>query len=322
MSPFTRGTGSVLLTALGTTVVLLTACHHTSQPGARIDIKIPAPAASADRPTSFDGLHNVVTYADNLVCGSVPEGAEGLETLASMGIRTIISVDGSTPDVANAQRLGMRYVHLPVTYDTVTAARQKELAQAIATLPGPVYMHCHHGKHRSGAALASAVVLAGKLTPEHAMARMQVSGTAPEYTGLWQAVREAKPLSPSELAADPSSFPSITRVRGMVGTMAEIDSVIDLVKQAKHAGWAAPKDHPDLVAGKETKRLHALFAQLTDDADSKALPTDYQTKLAAAIETSKALEDAVKASDAPLADRLLEQLGKSCKECHKSHRDN
>ncbi len=315
--PLLRPLGVAVLT-----VGLLAGCQQTATTTPTAVERIAAPPTSADKSVSLPGLHNVVTYAPEIVCGGVPEGEEGLHTLAAMGIKTIISVDGATPDVDGAERLGMRYVHLPISYDTVPEKRQQELAQALVSLPGPVYMHCHHGQHRSAAALGSAVVLAGRLTPERALERMAVSGTAKEYTGLWKAVREARPLDASQLHADPSSFPKISQVRGMVATMSEIDLAFDLVKQAKKAGWKAPKDHPDLFAPKETKRLALLFANLQSDADSKQLPTDYQTRLQHAIETTKALDTAVQANDLVTASELMEQIGKGCKQCHQTYRDN
>jgi hypothetical protein len=238
-----------------------------------------------------------------------------------MGIKTILSVDGATPDVATASALGMRYVHLPISYDTVTPQRRKELAQAIASCEPPIYTHCHHGKHRSAAALATAMVGAGKLTPEAAQERMQVSGTAKEYVGLWQAVAESRPLPAGELRVDPTTLPSITKVSGMVGTMAEIDQVIDLVKQAHQAGWQPPSDHPDLVPAKETQRLAILFANLRTDGESTARPADYQGMLQQAIDASAALDVAVRGNDRTAAEKQLTLLTRSCKECHAAYRD-
>ena len=60
-----------------------------------------APPTMADqKPRDYPGLHNVVAYHDGYYSGSVPEGAEGFDALAGMGIKTIISVDGAEPDVA------------------------------------------------------------------------------------------------------------------------------------------------------------------------------------------------------------------------------
>ncbi|MBL8755404.1 MAG: cytochrome c [Planctomycetes bacterium] len=313
--PFAFATSVVLA------LVITSGCNTTKVDPNGMTARIPAPQVGADKSATLPGLHNVVTYADDIVCGGVPEGEEGLHTLAAMGIKTIVSVDGATPDVAIAEQLGMRYVHLPISYDTVTPERQKQLAQALSSCEQPIYMHCHHGKHRSAAALGSAMVMAGKLTPEVAQQRMKVSGTAKEYTGLWQAVAEAKPLPAAELKVDPKSLPSITKVSGMVATMAEIDLVIDLVKQAHKAGWKAPDDHPDLVATKETARLAGLFANLQNDQESKALPGDYQTMLQQAIDGSKALDVAVRNGDQASAEKQLAALNKGCKECHVKYRD-
>lgn len=303
--------------------VLFSACksNRAATPPA-VAITIPAPAVDAAKPATLAGLHNVVTYAPNLVCGGVPEGEEGLHTLAAMGIKTVVSVDGAVPDVATAEKLGMRYIHLPISYNGITPERQKELAQTIANVDGPVYMHCHHGKHRSASALGSALVLAGKLTPAAAESRMKVSGTADNYQGLWNAVRDAKPLAAAELRADVSKFPSIAKVSGMVATMSEIDSVFENVVAAQKAGWAASKDHPDLMPQKETRRLHALFTQLEGDAESKSHPADYQTMLRKAIAQGQALDAAVAAGDKTAADAQFTLVQKSCKECHKGYRDN
>jgi protein tyrosine phosphatase (PTP) superfamily phosphohydrolase (DUF442 family)/cytochrome c556 len=300
-------------------VVVASACSN--RPPRPVEVRIAAPDAGAAKATDLPGLHNVVAYCEHAHSGGVPEGEEGLRTLAAMGIKTIISVDGAAPDVATAESLGMRYVHLPIGYDTVKPERQRELAQAIASLPGPVYMHCHHGKHRSAAALASALVLTGELNPQQAQERMAVSGTAKDYLGLWQAVRSAKPLPAGQLEADPASFPSKTTVTGLVATMVAIDDVFDLVKQAQQAGWKAPADHPDLVASKETARLARLFEALPDDAESKVHPDDYQQKLAAAITMAAALDAALQANDGAAADKQLKALTKSCKECHVVYRD-
>lgn len=302
-------------------LALLAACQQSasSAPAAGA---MAAPPPAATTVVQMPGLHNVVTYAPDVVCGGVPEGEEGLRTLAAMGIKTIVSVDGATPDVATAAKLGMRYVHLPISYDTVTPERQKQLAQAISSVSGPVYMHCHHGKHRSAAALGSALVLAGKLTPDQAQARMKVSGTAPEYKGLWKAVGEAQPVDAAQLRVDPDTLPSISKVSGMVATMAEVDLVFDLVKQAQKAKWSPPKDHPDLVPTKETRRLYDLLAGLENDPDSQKLPADYQAMLDDEIERTRALDAAVRSGDAALADTLFETIGKGCKACHAKYRDN
>src|SRR5690348_5650109 len=56
------------------------------------------------------GLHNVYRITEKLYSGSSPDGDEGFRSLAKLGVKTIISVDGMKPDVEAAHKHGMRYV--------------------------------------------------------------------------------------------------------------------------------------------------------------------------------------------------------------------
>jgi len=306
--------------------ILLTTGLLSLVPGCLSNSTVPAveivtPTTTQTTPSNLPGIHNLVTYADDLLCGGVPEGAEGFVTLAKLGVKTVISVDGATPDLKNAEANGLRYVHLPISYDTVTTERQTQIAQAIVNVERPIYVHCHHGKHRSGAGLGTALVRAGILSVEQVSERMGVSGTAASYTGLWAAVREAQPLSKEELQADPASFPSITKVTGLVATMAEMDQVLDLVRQSHSAKWRAPDDHPDLVAEKETARMAVLMASLRDDAESKAYPAEYQQMLEHSVDLSEQLDESVRSGNFIQAAQQLSSLRKSCKDCHRSYRN-
>ncbi len=298
-----------------------TVCERTAPPLTHAGEPPALPALDADKAKDLPGLHNVVAYADGLFSGAVPEGEEGFETLHALGVTTVVSVDGAIPDVEAAERHGIRYIHLPISYDTVPELRTLQLAQVVANAKGPLYMHCHHGKHRSAGAVAAAAVVAGKLTPAAAEQRMKVSGTSAAYSGLWSAVRNAHPADAAQLRSDLSAFPKTAQVSGMVGTMAELDVVFDLVKLAAQNRWQAPAFHPDLVAKKETARMHGLFARLEDDADSKQLDQGYQRLLQQAIDLTARLHEAVDQGDHEAASGLFHQVGKSCKECHKTYRD-
>src|SRR5262245_33238393 len=84
----------------------------------RLPASRPDPVAVGNRqPTALPGLHNVFRLSAKLYSGSVPEGETGFCSLCSLGVRTIISVDGARPDVATAHRFGLLYVHLPFGYD-------------------------------------------------------------------------------------------------------------------------------------------------------------------------------------------------------------
>ncbi|MBL8725240.1 MAG: cytochrome c [Planctomycetes bacterium] len=294
--------------------------QHSHHP--RVPVTVPLPDLAASQSVTLPGLHNVVRYSDRALSGSVPEGREGLHTLAAMGVKTVISVDGAEPDAASAESLGLRYIHLPISYNGIAPERQQELAQAVANTDGPIYVHCHHGKHRSASALGSALVLCGALTPEAAVQRMKVSGTGENYQGLWRAVQQAAPLPASALRADVAKFPKVAKVKGLVAIMSEVDVVFENVTHLQKAAWATPADHPDLLPSKETSRLHNLFVQMHGDADSQQHGAAYQALLAKAIDQAQALDAAVKANDRNAADAQFGALQKNCKECHKAHRDN
>lgn len=292
---------------------------------------IAIPAADAAKPADYPGLHNVVTYSTGVFTGSVPEGPEGLETLHAMGVKTIISVDGAEPDVARAKALGIKYVHLPIGYNGMDQQRTLELAKAVQVAqqenPGaPVYMHCHHGKHRSAGALGASAVTLGFITPEQGVERMKVSGTAPNYTGLYKCVQVASPATPAQLAALPSTFPEVWKTTGLVHAMVEMDEVFEHLKAIEKSGWKAPKDHPDLVPVAEAGRLADLFRNLRDDANVQKQPAEFSDWLLADSKKAEALEaDLAKWGGGGVAPEALSKhmklLAASCKECHVKYRD-
>src|SRR5262249_10275117 len=115
-----------------------------------------APGEQRAQPERIDapGIENAFRLSPRLLSGGQPEGEMGFETLKRLGVKTVISVDGSQPDVEAARRNGLRYVHLPVGYDGIPRDQAILLVAAIRDLPGPVFVHCHHGKHRGPAAAA------------------------------------------------------------------------------------------------------------------------------------------------------------------------
>lgn len=283
---------------------------------------VKAPSLADQKPANYAGLHNVVAYADELYSGSVPEGVEGFETLKAMGVKTIISVDGALPDVDNATRHGMRYVHLPIGYNGMSHERTLEIAKACKELPGPIYLHCHHGKHRSAGALGAAVVTLGLATNDEATARMKVSGTAPNYVGLYKCTAVASPVDPKVLASLPPNFPERSLPNGLVGSMTAIDEANDELKAIEKASWSVPADHADLVPAAIAGRMADLFRTATEDVASKARSREFHDAMLAASKEIADLEQGLVAGMSP------EDLGKrfkavqqSCKDCHAKHRD-
>ncbi len=306
----------------------LCSCNaHTHAPPATIapdTIARPATAAAAAAQPgeASHALHNVHRLGDALISGAVPDGEAALDELRSMGVKTIISVDGAMPDVAAAEARGMRYVHIPITYAEVTGEQRHEIARAIRDLPGPVYMHCHHGKHRGPAAAASAAVALRMISPDEGVAFMKEAGTAPNYTGLYACVAAAVIASDEALDKAPSDFPSVRRAHGIVAAMIEVDAAFEHLGDIRAAQWKVPADHPDLVPAAEAGRLTDNLRFTLEDQKSKDLGAAFAAKLQKAIAETSALEEMLIAS-AP-ADQLeatYKAVNASCKDCHAAYRD-
>lgn len=292
--------------------------------------KVDLPAMTDDKPRDFAGLHNVVAYHQGFYSGSVPEGDEGFETLVAMGVKTIISVDGAEPDLAESKAHGLKYIHLPIGYNGFDDQRKLELVRATrdALNDGPVYMHCHHGKHRSAGAAAAVSASMGWLTPQAAVERMKVSGTAPNYAGLYRCASDSVVLDVKVIDAVPADFPEVSHPATFVKAMVEIDEINDRLKSIEKAGWTVPKDHPDLVPAAEAGRMADHFRLVAMSDKAKAEPEDFAATLTLDSQRVTALEDALAAlkgkPDEAGAKALSEQfkaIQTSCKDCHTKHRD-
>ncbi len=283
------------------------------------------PTFTDTKPRDYAGLHNVVAYHTGFFSGSVPEGDTGFDTLKALGIKTIITVDGAEPDLAAAKARGIRYIHLPIGYNGFDEQRKLELTRATrdAMKDGPVYIHCHHGKHRSAGAAAAIAASLGWITPDQGVARMKVSGTAPNYKGLYTCAAESSVLGTDVIDAVPTHFPEISRPAGLVKSMVEIDDAFEHLKLIEKAGWKSPADHPDLVPVSEAGRIADLYRLLETNDRVAAKPAEFLTLLKQAGAEAQAIEDLLAAPSrdtVKLADQL-KLLGASCKDCHAKYRD-
>ena len=296
----------------------------------------PPPSMSDDAAKDLEGLHNVVAYHEGFWSGGVPEGKAGFEQLRSMGVKTIISVDGAVPDLELAKSMGMRYVHLPIGYDGFDDARKAELVRAVRDLPKPIYLHCHHGKHRSAGAAAAVAVSLGWMTNEQAAARMKVSGTAAGYKGLWSCTAKAAPMAAAVIDAASASFPEVTRPESFVASMVAIDEAFDRLKLAEKAGWKAPADHPDLAPIADAGKLADLFRLIDEASLRKCSPEgadELKSWMARSATAAAQLEAALErwgktapegpdaASQRAAATALMAGLAADCKACHAKYRD-
>jgi hypothetical protein len=175
--------------------------------------------------------------------------------------------------------------------------RKAELVRAVRDLPKPIYIHCHHGKHRSAGAAGTIGVSLGWMSNATAAERMKVSQTAESYTGLWACTAKAAPMMAAAIDAARADFPEITKPDSMVAAMVVIDEAFDRLKLVEKNGWKVPADHPDLAPAADAGKLADLLRLLVDDASLKSLDDagskDFAALLVDGAAKSSALEEAL-----------------------------
>lgn len=307
-----------LLTSLALLVLVLSS--QSADPPA--ESKLPAAGA---KPVDLTGIHNVIHVSDKLYSGSAPEGKEAFETLKKLGIKTILSVDGAKPDVKLAKDVGLKYVHMPIGYDGVSQEMAVKLAKAVRDLDGPIYIHCHHGKHRSpGAAAAIRYCLDDKCTVAQAVDIMKRAGTDPKYKGLFDAPNALKRPSKEDLDKLKIEFPEVAVIPALAGAMVEIDERWDHLGLIRKANWLTPKNHPDLDPPHEALQLFEHYRELARRPEIVKREKDFKAWLAdsekASAELEAALRDKAK-PDTKAAEKAYQSVRSLCADCHAKYRD-
>ena len=277
------------------------------------------------RPIKVDAPHlpNAFRLHEKVISGGLPEGDEAFEELKHLGVKTVISVDGAKPDVAIAKKYGMRYVHLPHGYDGIPEGRAQELAKAVHDLPGPIYIHCHHGKHRSPAAATVACVATGLLEPADALGVLTTAGTSKNYRGLYQSAESARRIDDTKLAALKADFPETANLPPMAEAMVAIEHTHDHLKSIAAAKWKSPPDHPDLDPAHEVLLLREHFTEFLRTDAVKLEPARFgelaKEGEAAAGDLETILREPSLSADR--ATKAFEKVTNNCTACHREFRD-
>ncbi len=281
----------------------------------------PAPRPSGPAKIQVPGCENVWALQGGLISGGEPRGEAAYRALAALGVKTILSVDGARPDAEAARKFGIRYVHLPIGYDGIKRDRGLEIARVARDLPRPLYVHCHHGKHRGPAAAATALVALGEATCDEAASWMKKAGTSQDYWGLYADVKAFRATAQEIDAAD-GSFPEANVVAGLTKAMTEIDLRWENLALAREAGWAAPPDHPDIDPAHEVLQVRELFRELARDQAVQKRPEDFRVLLSEAEQSAADLETTVRSRDQAGADAARTRLDDTCKRCHQAYRNS
>jgi protein tyrosine phosphatase (PTP) superfamily phosphohydrolase (DUF442 family) len=291
----------------------------------------PADAGKQELPKKLQLAHlpNAIRLHDKVISGGQPAGEAGFAELKRLGVKTVISVDGARPEIQLARKYGLRYVHLPHGYDGIPQERAQELAKAVRDLEGPIYIHCHHGKHRSPAASAVACVSAGFIAPSQSLDVLKVAGTSENYRGLYKSAEAARKLDDALLDALAAEFPETAKLPPLAEAMVALEHTHDHLKFIAATGWKRPTTHPDLDPPHVALLLREHFTEMLRTEGVSTEPAEFQDLIRQGESAARELEESLAAWQASGVGAHLpktipasfERVSASCTDCHRQFRD-
>jgi protein tyrosine phosphatase (PTP) superfamily phosphohydrolase (DUF442 family) len=265
--------------------------------------------------TAIPGLENTFQISPTLYCGNSPETKLAFDALRTLGVKTIISVDGAVPHWEWAEERGIRYIHIPMGYDGIGPEQKLKLAKAIHEVDGPVYVHCHHGKHRGpAAAMFMHLCVHPSWTQKDAEEFLASAGTDPHYAGLYRAIRQFEPIPTEHWKSNKRELPKFVKGPDLVQRMIAMDD-----------HWSEIKTLTAKDISKEKRRIAELILLLQDDYTElhrANLNTDHGFK--EFVMTGLSAVHALRETQLESVDlkKRLEQVSRNCTGCHRQFRDN
>lgn len=283
----------------------------------------------APRKLNRTHLPNAIQIHSKVISGGQPDGEQAFRELTDLGVKTIISVDGAKPEVALAKKHGLRYVHLPHGYDGISPERRSELAKAVRDFDGPIYIHCHHGKHRSPAAAAVACVSAGFIEPEATLGILKLAGTNENYRGLFASVVNARRIEDAVLDDLKAVFPEVAQLSPTAEAMVELAHTHDRIQQIAASGWQTLPDHPDLDPAHEALLMKEHFTEMLRMEFVSRQPEGFQAILKDSESDAQQLEAAIRQWNLPAKSKMVpasivepfRRISENCVACHRHYRD-
>src|SRR5262249_51586642 len=196
-------------------------------------------------------------------------------------------------------------------------------------LPGPVFIHCHHGKHRGPTAAALCGIATAGWSKSQALDWLEQAGTAPDYRGLFATVNRFALPSADELRKAGTEFPERADTPALVEMMVKVDKCWDHLKAIREAGFTPPSNPPDIDPPHEALLLAEQFREVSRLPEAKARGKDFirsvdaSEQLATALISSlRQLRNGPTPESRTRADAAFAALGKACTSCHARYRDN
>ena len=103
------------------------------------------------------GVPNFRQVSESVYRGAQPS-PEGFRTLAKLGIKTVVDLRHKNSQARVEQRrveaLGMRFLSVPMTMGAPTDQQVSRVLETLGPNAGPVFVHCHGGRDRTGTVIA------------------------------------------------------------------------------------------------------------------------------------------------------------------------
>jgi len=152
----------------------------------------------AARIPGVPGIENFARVAPGLYRGGQPT-LEGLQYLKAQGFKTVVTLRLYHSEKEEVEAQGMTVVEIPLQGDIFGSSppTEKDLKLFFDTVLDParqpVFIHCAHGKDRTGTMIALYRMEMEGWTAEEAMAEMQYFGYHDIYKDLIAFVRDYRP---------------------------------------------------------------------------------------------------------------------------------
>lgn len=291
--------------------------------GSAYEAALAVPLPSAE-PEEVAGLHHVFQLSEQIISGAEPTGRASMEQLVAWGVRTVVSVDGEVPDVATAEELGLRYVHIPIQYADITEDELFKLAKTFRELEAPFYVHCYHGKHRGPAAAAVGRLVLDGCERDRAIAEMRQWGTTSgKYEGLYSTIAASEMPTAEETRAFEYDFDPAQSFDGLRAAMVGLTRTWDHLQWLEECDWKAPEEHPDLKANREAEQLLRLFEATAADSEAPTWTGEFHGLLEGGTLAAKQLAAALDSGerDSAVLAEAMEAIRVSCRDCHREFRN-
>jgi protein tyrosine phosphatase (PTP) superfamily phosphohydrolase (DUF442 family) len=154
------------------------------------------------------GIKRWAEVDSGLARGSQPN-EHGIAALAGRGFRTVVSLRQDKDERARVTAAGMRYVEIPMKIGPFgapapTEAQARAFLDAVTDSAGrPAFVHCHHGRDRTGVMVALYRVEVSGWSGDDAVHEAEERGLRPQYKAYRRWIRERAPSA--MLPADPTS---------------------------------------------------------------------------------------------------------------------